>query len=132
MINKKILIATVGSVVVISSYVGYRVLSDRSLSPSQAVTHSYNGLDLKVVYCSPLKRNRLIFGELKEGALVPHGKFWRLGANEATEITLSKNVMVAGKPLKSGSYRLYAVPQDSIWRLPSRPASVRSGRSHAC
>jgi len=114
---KKILVGSLVVVLVVGGYIVYRVLSSRSLSPLQTVTYNYNGLDIRVVYCSPSKRGRLIFGDSLTGALVPNGKYWRLGANDATEITFSKDVLVDGKDLKAGSYRLYAVPNASSWQI---------------
>ena len=114
---KKIIILSGAVLLAIGGYVVYRVLDSRKLSPQQITTYSHNGLDLKVVYCSPSKRGRLIFGEAKDKALVPYGKFWRLGANESTEITLSKDVSINEKPLKAGSYRMYAVPKESTWEI---------------
>ena len=79
-------------------------------SPGKTTEFSDKGLDIKVTYSQPSKRGRLIFGEEKDGALQPYGKYWRLGANAATEITFSKNINFAGKPVNAGSYRMYAVP----------------------
>src|SRR6267378_8507625 len=59
----------------------------------------------------------VIFGEEKDKALQPYGKYWRLGANAATEITFSKNVNFAGKPVNAGSYRMYAVPGPSSFQV---------------
>jgi hypothetical protein len=116
--NRKIfLIVTVAMIVAVGGYIAYRVLASRSASPLQTASHNYNGLDLKVVYCSPSKRGRLIFGDSLAGALVPYGKYWRLGANDATEISFSKDVIVGDKPLKAGSYRLYAVPGEVSWQI---------------
>lgn len=115
--NKKILIGAVVMIVAVIGYVAFQVLTSRPLSPSQTITYSNNGLDLKLVYCRPFKKGRLIFGEKNDTALVPNGKYWRLGANEATEITFSKDVNFAGKPAKAGSYRMYAVPNTSSWMV---------------
>lgn len=116
--NNKKLVVIIGAVIlVVGGYIAYRVISSRSLSPAETVTYSYGGLDLKVIYCRPFKRGRVIFGEMNEGALVPNGKYWRLGANSATEISLNKDVMVAGKLLKAGSYRMYAVPGQKAWEI---------------
>ena len=79
-------------------------------SPPKTTVFSDKGLDIKVSYGQPSKRGRLIFGEKKDNALQPYGKYWRLGANAATEITFSKNINFAGKALNAGSYRMYAVP----------------------
>lgn len=79
-------------------------------SPRKESAFNNNGLDIKVSYGQPSKKGRLIFGEKADKALQVYGKYWRLGANAATEITFSKDVVFAGKPLKAGSYRMYAVP----------------------
>src|SRR6266496_6809815 len=86
-------------------------------SPTTSAEFSDRGLDIKVSYSQPSKRGRLIFGEAKDKALQPYGKYWRLGANAATEITFSKNINFAGKPVNAGSYRMYAVPGASSFQV---------------
>ncbi len=86
-------------------------------SPPKTASISDHGLDIKVSYGSPFKKGRLIFGEAKDKALQPYGKYWRLGANAATEITFSKNVNFAGKPVNAGSYRMYAVPGPTSFQV---------------
>src|SRR5438046_8240301 len=66
----------------------------------------------RVIYSRPQKNGRLIFGELVE-----YGKVWRLGANEATEIELYKDVKVKDKKLAKGRYTLYAIPTESQWTI---------------
>lgn len=77
-------------------------------SPMAAVTTQQGGTYVKVVYSRPHKRGRKIFGS----ELAPYGKVWRFGANEATEITITKDIKVCGKPLKAGTYSLYAIPRE--------------------
>lgn len=115
--KKSILIGSGVFILAIAAYIVIRVLNSRQLSPAHTITYNYKGLDVKVAYCSPSKRGRLIFGHAKDSALVPYGQYWRLGANEATEITFSKNVSFGGKPVNAGSYRLYAIPNDSTWQV---------------
>src|SRR6267154_4373865 len=86
-------------------------------SPSKTEAFSDRGLDIKVSYSQPSKRGRLIFGEEKDKALQPYGKYWRLGANAATEITFSKNVNFAGKAVNAGRYRMYAVPGPASFQV---------------
>ena len=105
---KKILIG-VGLLLVV--FVGFIVYSNLfPKSPPTTKAFSENGLDINVAFGQPSKRGRLIFGEEKDGALQPYGKYWRLGANAATEITFNKDINFAGKAVKAGSYRMYAVP----------------------
>ncbi len=115
--RKKIYIGIAILVVGYLSFFVYGVLTTRSHSPSETKAFSHAGLDVKVVYCRPSKKGRLIFGDEKDDALVPNGKYWRLGANEATEITFSKPVNFAGKPVSAGSYRMYAVPSPTNWEI---------------
>jgi hypothetical protein len=115
--KKKIFISLSIALLIVLSFLGYKIATTKSHSPSETKDYSYNGLDVKVVYCRPYKKGRVIFGEDKDGALQPYGKYWRLGANEATQITFSKNLLFAGKPLAAGTYWMYAVPGASQWQV---------------
>lgn len=66
----------------------------------------------RVLYSRPQKQGRKIFGELVE-----YGKVWRLGANEATEIELYKDVKIGGKKVPKGRYTLYAIVYESTWTM---------------
>ncbi len=66
----------------------------------------------RVVYSRPQKRGRKLFGDL-----VAYGEVWRLGANEATEIELFRDVKVDNKSLKKGRYTLYALVNEDRWTL---------------
>jgi len=71
---------------------------------------------LRVVYNRPYLRGRTnIFGTEDSGALVPFGKVWRTGANEGTELTVTRDVLVAGKPLPAGTYTLFTTPGAESW-----------------
>ena len=49
---------------------------------------------IKTVYSSPRMKGRKIYG-----ALVPFGKVWRAGANEATTFVTSSDLVVGGTPV---------------------------------
>lgn len=86
-------------------------------SPPTSVAFDEGGLQINVSYSQPSKRGRLIFGEESAGALQPYGKYWRLGANAATEITFNKDITFAGQPVNAGSYRMYAVPGPQSFKI---------------
>ena len=92
-------------------FVGNRFIT-KSHSPSSTAHHEKNGLEITVEYCRPYKKNREIFG-----SLVPFGKVWRTGANEATVIKFTKDVKVEGKILKAGSYTLWTIPNIQDWTI---------------
>jgi hypothetical protein len=105
---KKILIVLGLVLLAFVGYVGYDLLFPKS--PRAIATYNESELSISVSHGQPSKRGRLIFGEEKDGALQPYGKYWRLGANAPTEITFNKDILFADQPVKAGTYRMYAVP----------------------
>lgn len=139
--KRKILISLAVISIIWIGYRGYRIATTRSHSPAETINFSYETVDVSVTYSRPFKKGRLIFGEAKDrpwlpkgkfwtdgfrvltglprttGALVPFGKYWRLGANDATEVSFDKNINFAGKPVNAGRYRMYAVPNLHTWQV---------------
>jgi hypothetical protein len=83
------------------------------MSPSGSAELTNGDLKVSLTYARPSVRGRVIFGTKEEGALQPYGEYWRLGANESTEITFSKDVSFNGQALKAGTYRVYAFPGET-------------------
>lgn len=69
-------------------------------------------LQIKVLYCRPQKKDRVIFG-----GLVPYGKLWRLGANEATEVSFYQPVEIGGKFINAGTYTMFAKVHPNHWDI---------------
>lgn len=67
---------------------------------------------VKCTYGQPLRKGREIFGNL-----VPFGKLWRTGANEATEITFTTNIQIGETPLPAGTYTLFSIPNKDKWTI---------------
>ena len=112
---KKIIWAFAILIIIFATYVAYTMLTTRNHSPAAVAEYKQGDFLIQVNYCQPFKKGRLIFGEETAGALVPYGKKWRTGANEATEISFSHDVIVDGKVLKAGRYSLYTIPEASSW-----------------
>jgi len=79
-------------------------------SPSAMVKQTVGLTDVTIEYSRPGKKGRDIFG-----GLVPYDEVWRLGANAATKITFSEDVMLGGKEVKGGAYAILAKPGKSSW-----------------
>jgi len=79
-------------------------------SPLAIASCLYKDTYLKIVYSQPHKNGREIFGKL-----VPFEQVWRMGANEATEITITRDVFVASQLLAAGTYSVYGIPYDDNW-----------------
>jgi len=108
--KKKIIIGVVAFVILLGIAFVYLNYRNRSLSPSGKAELTANGLTVSIPYSRPSVRGRLVFGTAEEQALQPYGKYWRLGANESTEITVNKDVLFNGQPVTAGTYRMYAIP----------------------
>ena len=84
---------------------------------------------VKVTYGRPYMRGRMVFGDPADGNtyLVPFGQTWRTGANEATEITVTGPVHVAGQRLDTGTYSVFTVPGASSWEVRFHPGLGMDG-----
>jgi hypothetical protein len=68
--------------------------------------------DVTITYSRPGVKGRKIWG-----GLVPYGAVWRTGANSATTIQVSEDVLVEGQPLPAGTYSLHTIPGEKEWTL---------------
>ena len=87
---------------------------DKASRPSPPATASgkIGDATITITYSSPSVKGRPIWG-----ALVPYGKAWRAGANEATIFETDKAIKVEGKALPAGKYTLFAVPGETEWQI---------------
>ncbi len=81
-------------------------------SPKASVMYTVGLTEVSVVYSSPAVAGRDIWGKL-----VPYNEVWRTGANSATEISFSTDVMVAGQAVKAGKYALFTIPTADKWTV---------------
>lgn len=77
-------------------------------SPIEIKDGDISGKTFKVQYGSPAVKGRTLWGDL-----VPYNIVWRTGANEASYVTLSSDMMVEGKTLPAGKYSLFTIPKES-------------------
>jgi hypothetical protein len=69
--------------------------------------------NIEIAYSRPFRRGRTIFGS----AVVPWDRVWRTGANAATQITTSRDLMVGSTHLPAGKYTLWTLPSASGSKL---------------
>lgn len=81
--------------------------SSNRVSPIDSVQIQIDGLNMEIVYSRPFLKGRE-FGK----DIVPFGKVWRTGANEATVFEINKDVVIEGHELSSGKYSLYTIPDE--------------------
>ena len=81
-------------------------------SPMAVAKMKKDNAYIKVTYCQPHLRNRKMLGDQ-----IPYGQVWRLGANEATEITLTQDVELGGEKVNAGTYSMFAIPNKNSWTI---------------
>jgi hypothetical protein len=74
-------------------------------SPLDTTRATAAGANLEVVYSRPMRRGRVIFGNV-----VPWGEVWRTGANAATQLTTSRDLMFGSTLVPAGKYTLWTLP----------------------
>ena len=81
-------------------------------SQHATVMQALGATEVTIVYNRPAARGRTLFGDL-----VPWGKVWCPGADQATTLAVTKDVLVAGQPLAAGKYSIWAIPGPAEWTL---------------
>lgn len=104
-------------ILLVAVYVIYSFLTTKNHSPADTLVYQDGDFLLTLDYSRPYKKDRLIFGPESDKALVPYGKYWRTGANEASEIEFNRDIEVSGNPLPAGRYRFYTIPGEKDWTI---------------
>ena len=85
--------------------------SKRPSPPAKVSQTLSSGAIVSVDYSRPSMKGRSM------SVLVPAGKVWRTGANEATVFETSQNVTIDGKRLEAGKYSIYTIPGEKEWTI---------------
>lgn len=79
-------------------------------SPPQFVRQDFGLSNIELSYSRPGIKGRTVFGDL-----VPYGKVWRTGANQATTLTFGDDVIIGNTKVPAGKYGLLTIPGQSEW-----------------
>lgn len=85
----------------------------KKLSPHETTSAVVNGDRVTLVYGRPYTKDPHT-GEMRKiwGGLVPYGKVWRTGADEATLLITQKPIIIAGTTIPAGAYSLFTLPAE--------------------
>ena len=88
-------------------------------SPPDSVRATIAGASIALDYGRPSMRGRTIFGPgtATPRPVVPWGEVWRTGANFATRLTTSADIVLGGQTIPAGTYTLWTLPSASGWKL---------------
>jgi hypothetical protein len=76
-------------------------------SAPQYVKQDFGLSAIELSYSRPNVKGRKIFGDL-----VPFGKVWRTGADEATLLITQKPIIMGGTTIPAGAYTLFTLPAE--------------------
>jgi hypothetical protein len=82
------------------------------LSQPAEVMQRIGPAEVRVVYSRPVARGRELYG-----GIVPWDSIWNPGANDATYIGISRDMLVNGQPLPRGKYSIWAIPRPDEWTV---------------
>lgn len=87
---------------------------ERHISPHETFSARIDGNRITITYGRPytVKPGTTEVRKIW-GGLVPYGKPWRLGADEATTLITQKPIEMGGKTIPAGAYTLYMVPEEN-------------------
>lgn len=94
------------------SALGQRASDRPRASPNASVSQTIGVTEVTISYGRPGVRGRKIWG-----GLVPYGQVWRTGANEATTISFTRDVLIEGQKLPAGTYALFTIPNENEWTI---------------
>ena len=83
-----------------------RSTGQQQLSVRDTARAAIGAVRLSVDYGRPLARGRKLLGDV-----IGYDRVWRTGANEATQLTTSAPITLAGLALPAGAYTLWTVPR---------------------
>jgi len=81
-------------------------------SPPADTSVTIAGKTIAIKYHAPQMHNRKIFGDL-----VPFGQVWRAGANEATALHTTADLVIGSLNVSKGDYTIFILPQPNSWQL---------------
>ncbi len=68
--------------------------------------------EITVEYSRPVARGRDLFG-----GIVRYGRIWNPGADSATRVIVSHDVLLDGHMLPAGRYSLWVIPNEAEWTI---------------
>lgn len=111
--KKLVLIIGILAVVLAVAFIFWRK-HEKSKSPEEGIDYVEGDAKVHLYYNRPSKKGREIFSE---NGLVPFGKVWRTGANEATYIETNKSLIMMGQELRPGKYSIWTIPNAQTWTV---------------
>src|SRR5436305_7391100 len=86
----------------------------KRISPHETISAVLQGDRVTIIYGRPYSKDPKT-GETRKiwGTLVPYGKIWRTGSDEATTLITQQPIVLGGKEIPAGAYTLFTLPESN-------------------
>jgi Protein of unknown function (DUF2911) len=84
----------------------------KKASPHEQVKVVLNNQAVVIEYGRPYVKGRNVYADL-----APLGKVWRTGADEATTLSCTGDLMLGSLHVPAGTYTLFTIPGEGEWTL---------------
>lgn len=90
------------------------IAQQHRLSPHETISTMIDGNRVMIVYGRPYSKNPRGKHEVRKiwGGLVPYGKVWRTGADEATLLITQQPIKMGELTIPAGAYTLWTLPNE--------------------
>src|SRR5687768_10479852 len=92
--------------------VNAQTIKTPAASPTQNIKQEFGIGSIELSYSRPGIKGRKIYTDI-----APAGQVWRTGANQATTLTFSDEVIIGGTKVPAGKYGLVSIPDKNEWTL---------------
>jgi hypothetical protein len=106
---RKLIITAIAAFILVSADAQ---LKTPAPSPTQTIKQDFGLSSIELSYSRPGIKGRKVFGDL-----VPFGKIWRTGANNATTLVFGDDISIGSTKIPAGKYGLLSIPDKDKWTL---------------
>ena len=110
--NRKSLITGLAAGMLLVTFAAAQKDKSQRPSPPGQAQNMVDGKMVIIDYSRPSMKGRKVFG-----GIVPYGKVWRTGANEATTLKTDADLMINGAKVPAGTYTLFTWPSENGAKL---------------
>jgi len=103
---KKIISLAIITIICQTVFCQYQIGIIPRISPDKGIHQKIGNTVIEIKYGSPSINSRQIWGKV-----VPYDKVWRAGANDATTIEFTTDVIIDNTTIKAGKYSFFIIPQ---------------------
>lgn len=108
---KKLIVKLFAAALTLSAYTGFAQITPAP-SSTQVINQQFGLGKITLTYARPNTKGRKIFGGME-----PYNVVWRTGANSATVMKFTDDVIINDQKVPAGEYGLFSIPGQDEWTI---------------